>query len=148
MLGTALEKWLRHANKLKVEEHPFWVAPYLFDDMPRDLLATFREESDLVTFKGDANYRRLVLDRRMPHDTDFVHAVSHLRRCLPGNSRLPVLALRTQKAELTCGLSPAKTEAAAAKDKNWMTNGRWGLIQFSLLRGEGEGCDTSSKSEL
>lgn len=148
-LGRALEKWFRtDTTKLKVEEHPFWVAPYLFDEMPQDLFETFLDKSDLVTFKGDANYRRLVLDRKMPHNTEFASAVSHLHECVPRHSRLPILAMRTQKAELTCGLDSEKTKTAASKDKNWLTNGRWGLIQFSLLHGEGDGCKPDAKSEL
>ena len=42
-----------------------------------------------------------------------------------------ILALRTVKAELICGLAPGQALQTAAQDSDWMVNGRWGVIQFS-----------------
>lgn len=42
-----------------------------------------------------------------------------------------VLCLRTLKAELGCGMAPAKTDAAAAADDTWLVDGKWGVIQLA-----------------
>ena len=76
--------------------------------------------SALVFVKGDANYRRLLGDAQWPMETPFPDVVSYF----PTN----VCALRTLKAELGCGMAREKTDAASAKDKSWLVNGRWGVV--------------------
>ena len=43
---------------------------------------------------------------------------------------VPTLALRTLKADVVVGLSSGLAEETAAKDSDWMTSGRYGLIQL------------------
>jgi Damage-control phosphatase ARMT1-like domain len=50
--------------------------------------------SAMVFVKGDANYRRLLGDRTWPLDTPFGDVVSYFP--------VPVCALRTLKAEVSC----------------------------------------------
>lgn len=43
----------------------------------------------------------------------------------------PVCALRTLKAELGCGMDADQVERAKKLDDQWLTNGRFGVVQFS-----------------
>jgi len=89
-----------------------------------------REElgsAGLVLSKGDANYRRLTGDRRWPEDSRFSQVTSYFPA--------PLLALRVAKSEVMVGLEPGQTGRMDAREPNWRTNGRWGLIQFKAREG-------------
>jgi hypothetical protein len=106
-------------GRLVIRTHPFWTSPLPAWEMPVDLFDQI-SQADLVISKGDANYRRLLGDRHWPIDLQFASVVDYL----PG----AVLALRTLKSEIAVGIYPA---AIPTSDPDWMTNGRWGLIEFS-----------------
>ncbi len=78
--------------------------------------------SDLLIFKGDANYRRLLGDRHWPFDTPLAEILGFLPS--------PALLLRTLKSEVAAGLTPDLRKRAQQQDDRWMVNGNWGLIQF------------------
>ena len=83
-----------------------------------------KERCDLAFVKGDANYRRLLGDLEWDYATPFEDVVGAYFPC-------PVVALRTLKAELGCGMDAEQTKRAAQLDKDWMVNGRFGVVQFS-----------------
>ncbi len=115
----------RRANRLKVREDFFWTSPLPAWEMPKAL----RDElssSSLTISKGDAHYRRLLGDRDWSHVTRFADVLSYFPS--------PILALRTLKAELVCGIAPEEEKRAASKDSNWMTDGRWGSAQLANPR--------------
>jgi hypothetical protein len=89
--------------------------------MPASLTGELAQ-ADLVISKGDANYRRLLGDRHWAFTTPFTEIVSYFPA--------PLVALRTLKAELVCGLEPGQADSVAEQDPDWMVNGCWGLIQF------------------
>jgi uncharacterized protein with ATP-grasp and redox domains len=108
-------------DRLQVSDNFFWTSPLPGWETPlglRDELS----QADLVISKGDANYRRLLGDLDWPYTTPFADIVSYFPA--------PILALRTVKAELVCGLQPGQAERVAAQDPQWMLNGRWGMILF------------------
>jgi hypothetical protein len=113
---------LREMNegRLALREHWFWNGPLFFCEMPvelrRDLAA-----SDLVLIKGDANYRRLVSDRKWPHTT----RMEALTRYFPA----PLAVLRTLKSELVIDLDPGQAERLDLEDPEWRTNGRRGIVR-------------------
>jgi hypothetical protein len=76
----------------------------------------------LVISKGDAHYRRLMGDLDWPYTTPFSEIVAYFPA--------PLVALRTLKAELACGLAPGQAERIAAQDPDWLVDGRWGVVQF------------------
>ena len=49
------------------------------------------------------------------------------------NLPCPVLALRTMKSEIAVGIA---SENIPTADPTWMSNGRWGLVQFMPLQKE------------
>lgn len=104
----------------------FWTSPYEFCRM-REINPELYEElsrSDLVIFKGDLNYRKLLGDYNFPHSTPF-------RESLRGFTPTNLCTLRTVKADLISGLEEGLSEKLTAKDPRWMTTGEYGVIQFS-----------------
>lgn len=128
-MGERLQGYL-DGGRLSLHEHFFWNSPLAFWDLPRDVFELL-EEAELMVSKGDANYRRLVGDRHWPFHTPFSRVVDYLP--------VPVLALRTLKAEVVVGLSPESIHRAQGEDPEWMIDGRWGLIQFAEAFGGEKG---------
>ena len=104
---------------------PFWTSPFPFHRMRQEAAPLYRqlENADLVIVKGDLNYRKLVGDRRWPLQTPLCHAME-------GFHPAPLVALRVLKADLAAGLPRKKVRLAEQMDKDWMTAGRFAVIQF------------------
>jgi hypothetical protein len=119
-LGTRLHACLRN-RRLQLHTHPFWTSPLPMWDMPEDL-RHFLAEAALVIAKGDAHYRRALGDAHWPFTTPFADVVSYFPA--------PIVFLRTCKAEVIAGLSTAQVSDLRQRDPDWLTNGRWGVIQF------------------
>jgi hypothetical protein len=122
--GAALAHRLRDAidaGHIVLHDDPFWSSPLSYHDLPphieRDLA-----RADLLLFKGDVNYRRLLDDRHWPHTARLAVIAAHIPA--------PFVALRTLKGELIVDLAPGQAEQLAAADPTWMINGQRGLIQF------------------
>lgn len=111
-----------HDKRLMLDEHPFWTTPHEAWNMPTDL-ASRLASSRLTLSKGDANYRRLLGDRRWPYTTPFSRILSYFPS--------PIAALRTSKSEVGTGLSTQQLERLNREDPTWMTNGKWGIIQYA-----------------
>ena len=79
---------------------------------------------DLVIFKGDANYRRLLGDAHWPPTASFQEATGYFPA--------PLAALRTLKAEIIVGLKPGQTEQLGAEDAGWLITGKRGVVQARL----------------
>ena len=108
-------------SRLTLHDDWFWTSPLAGWELPEALFGTLAT-SGLLISKGDANYRRWLGDRHWP-------AVTPLADVL-GYAPAPLLLLRTCKSEVAIGLDQARLAAASARDPQWMTNGRWGLVQF------------------
>jgi Damage-control phosphatase ARMT1-like domain len=128
---AAGKKWrqLLQDGRWKCVEDNFWVQPFAMWDMTEPLRSDLVNRCDLAFVKGDANYRRLLGDRKWELTADFADVVG----CY---FPVPVCALRTLKAEIGCGMDAPQVERAAALDENWMTNGRFGVVQYG--RGAGK----------
>ena len=123
-LGRRLDRALAE-GRLRVQAHWFWNGPRHYPDLPRDLVGALAQ-ADLVLFKGDVNYRRLLSDRRWPHHADTGAIVDYLPA--------PALILRTLKSEIVTGLAPGRAAELAQRDPEWLINGRRGLIQLVAAR--------------
>ncbi len=97
-----------------------WCQPQPFWELPRNVRDELKS-SDLVVIKGDANYRRLLNDCLWPLDTPFEDVACYFPA--------PILALRTLKAELGCGI-PQDKQIMASVDADWMVTGKYGVVQF------------------
>lgn len=81
------------------------------------------KQSQLVIFKGDLNYRKLMGDINWDHSEKFEVAIRSFK---PTN----IVALRTVKCDLICGLPSGKSKELTEKDPMWMRTGEYGIIQF------------------
>ncbi|KAG7508038.1 hypothetical protein JOB18_001411 [Solea senegalensis] len=112
-------------------DHPFWTQPHEFCDMAADAsdLYTRLQGADLVLFKGDLNYRKLTGDRYWDYTVSFDTA-------LRGFGPAPLCSLRTLKANIQVGLQPGQGEKLTSQDPDWMTNGKYAVIQFHSPKSE------------
>ena len=112
-------------GRLIAQAHPFWTSPLFFSQFPADLADTLGQ-ADLIIFKGDANYRRLIEDRHWPATTPLEEITAYLPR--------PFLAMRTLKSEVIVGLAEGQAEAIARQDPHWLVNGERGVIHLCTRR--------------
>ncbi|XP_073965848.1 damage-control phosphatase ARMT1-like isoform X2 [Choristoneura fumiferana] len=103
----------------------FWTSPHCYKDMKRYDYWMYRklQFACAVLFKGDLNYRKLLGERNCS-------PVAGFEPSLQGFIPAPILALRTVKADLICGLPKGKFEAINKIDPDWMRKGDYGVIQF------------------
>lgn len=119
-LGERLAGYMTD-GRLQLRDHPFWISPLPTWQMPSDL----RQElttAQLLISKGDAHYRRLLGDSHWSFTTPFTDIVCYMPA--------PLAALRTLKSEVAAGLTPAQLDRLDRQDADWLTNGRWGVIQY------------------
>lgn len=119
-LGHRLQRHV-DAQRLWLRPDPFWTRCLGFRALPPALQEELAQ-ADLVVLKGDVNYRRLLDDRHWPHTTPLEAAAADIPR--------PFLVLRTLKGEIMVGLAPGQAEALAAKDPQWLINGKRGICQL------------------
>ncbi len=112
---------LRTDHRIVVKDHHFWNSPLPFYQMPRDLHEEI-STSDLLIFKGDANYRRIFGDRKIPPEKTSKEFADYL----PAKS----LAIRTLKSEIIVGMNMDLVNEMHARDKEWLINGKYGIIQM------------------
>lgn len=117
------ERLRRHMGngRLHLQTHPFWTSLHYLWHMPEKLRQEIAN-AHLVISKGDANYRRAVGDAHWPYSTPFAEIVSYFPA--------PILFLRTCKSNTLAGLLPNQAASVAQQDPDWLTNGKWGVIQF------------------
>ena len=108
-------------KRLTLTTDPFWVTARGFDRMPAALHDELRA-SDLVIFKGDANYRRLLDDRDWPHSTSLSKLTTYLQ--------FPFLTIRSLKSPLIVDLTDERVSHSDVAEAGWRVNGQYGIIQF------------------
>ena len=121
-LGQRLRAHL-DSGRLRLCQHPFWTSPLPLWQMPDDLYQELARPA-LVISKGDANYRRALADSHWAHTTPFAAIVAYFPA--------PVVHLRTLKSEVVAGLQIGQPEALLRRDLDWLTGGKWGVIQSAL----------------
>lgn len=103
----------------------FWTSPFPFSRMQQESPDLYwrLQGADLVLVKGDLNYRKLLADRPWPISTPFC-------RSLGGFHPAPLVALRVLKADIVSGLPHKRARYAARLDPNWMTCGKFAVVQL------------------
>ena len=134
---------LHSESQITLRSHQFWttagsywrlptLAPTLWDDL---------QNSELVIFKGDLNYRKLVGDAMWDPSTSFQEAIGPLAR-----GRAKILALRTCKADTVVGLPDGKDQELREMDddgngsreqRKWAWGGKWAVCEFCHGSGDG-----------
>ncbi|XP_076815430.1 damage-control phosphatase ARMT1-like isoform X2 [Clavelina lepadiformis] len=126
-LSTKLQERFKDGSMLLMK-NDFWTLPdpfCLMNESSSELYKYF-SSSDLVLFKGDLNYRKLVGDLDWPHDTSFKMALRHF-------SPTSLCSLRTLKADVVVGLKPGQAKLLAKECKEWMVNGQYAVIESNII---------------
>lgn len=107
----------------------FWTEPYTFNEMKKRDPSLYAKLSEaiLVIFKGDLNYRKLLGDLNWEFTTEFVQA-------LQGFTPTNIASLRTLKCDVCVGLASGQAKKVEQEDKDWLINGKYGLIESTLSR--------------
>ncbi|KAL2005218.1 hypothetical protein VTN00DRAFT_2428 [Thermoascus crustaceus] len=129
-LVTRLNRFF-DSGTITVTSHPFWTTAYSFHEMPTKAQDLFEDlqASYLVIFKGDLNYRKLTKDSLWPHTTSFREALGPL-----GESRIKILALRTNKSDTCVGVDSQHKVDELNKEApggTWVRNGKYAVVSFS-----------------
>ncbi|MBN2894241.1 MAG: DUF89 family protein [Bacteroidales bacterium] len=117
-ISEKLTSFLGKSFKIHVDD--FWTEPILFSSDDRIKNKLYR--SHLVIIMGDLNYRRLIGDRHWP----FVMDIRLLSKYFPTN----FLIIRTLKSEVLVNIPMDKIKEISQKNKNWLVDGSYGLIQL------------------
>lgn len=125
------EKWKNflQSGAWVVCSDPFWTYPHDYSLLKNEDPELYDSLScaSLIILKGDLNYRKLVGDLSWNPTTPFHHA-------LQGFHPAPLVALRTLKADVCTGLPKGLAEDMKQKETDWMTSGKYGVIQFCSKR--------------
>ncbi|EAW25578.1 damage-control phosphatase ARMT1 family protein [Aspergillus fischeri NRRL 181] len=123
---------LFQSGAITTTSDPFWTTPFSFHEMPSKAPALFKElqNSYLVIFKGDLNYRKLTRDGLWPHTTTYETALGPLGK----ESGVKSLALRTNKSDVCVGI-PAQSKVDALNEEApggaWIRNGKYAVVSFN-----------------
>jgi hypothetical protein len=118
-LGARLERAFE-AGQLRILPDFYWNGPRFLWDRPARIAAEI-DRADMVIFKGDANYRRVIGDALWAPDTALADATGYFPA--------PLLLLRTMKSDAVVGLPGGLAERLDNVDREWRINARRGLIQ-------------------
>lgn len=106
------------SGRFIVQEHFFWNLPTGFCALPPDLCRDMEYNNNILTIlKGDANYARLLDDRKWPVNMSLAGAIDqHISAIYPATTHMAshtsILALRVIKSEVVCGISDSKIDKA------------------------------------
>ena len=120
LFAQRLQNYIARGRLLCRDDY-FWTSHLVFWEMSEPLHQELAQ-SALILIKGDANYRRCLGDRNWSFTTALADIVCYFPA--------PFVALRTLKSELAAGLQLDQMEALNQEDPEWLTNGKWGVIQF------------------
>lgn len=113
---------MEETGSLELKDDPFWTSGQLYNQMPETLLEEL-SFSDLIIFKGDLNYRRLVGDNNMSYEKETASLVNYFSA--------DILISRILKSEVMVGLTSDNIPDRVETD--WMFNGKFGQIE--MVRG-------------
>lgn len=130
-LGQELESLLEQ-GRLRLAPDAWWNSSNFLYALPLRLQLQFAP-ARLAIIKGDANYRRMVLDTVWSADLPL--------RAVAGHFPCPLLALRTMKSDPVVGLAPGQAQRLDDVDADWRVNGKRAVLQgtLSLERQSGRG---------
>ncbi|PLN86969.1 DUF89-domain-containing protein [Aspergillus taichungensis] len=133
------KRWnaFQKSGQLILQENAFWTTAGSYWRLPHKAPGLFKgfQESDLVIFKGDLNYRKLTGDVQWDATTSYSKAIGPLGL----GSGVRTLALRTCKADVVVGLAENQDEQvqrehggnADPKARTWAWTGKWAVASFN-----------------
>lgn len=121
-------KNLLDSDKLQYRAEGFWTTAHSFGRMAVVEPSLWKEfsKAELIIYKGDLNYRKLVYDGCWPHTTTFGKALGPLAE-KHGGVGTRTLSLRTSKADVCVGLSPEREKSL---QPGWTRTGRYAVVSY------------------
>ncbi|KAL9595309.1 MAG: hypothetical protein Q9219_006531, partial [cf. Caloplaca sp. 3 TL-2023] len=138
-LQFLFQNWstLHQEGQLVLRPNLFWTGPGSYWRLPKTAPSLYKDlqESELVIFKGDLNYRKLTGDAMWPTTVPFSTAIGPMS----SGSGIRALALRTCKADTVVGLPDGEDERIRSMHggggdsgaRKWAWSGKWAVVQFS-----------------
>lgn len=119
-------KGLLKEGKLAIKLDKFWTLSNPFWDLAKFEVYDDLKNSKLLIFKGDLNYRKLTNDLWWDKTTPFEVAIQDLAK-----ANLPVLTLRTCKADVVVGLPEGVDEKLReTSGEFWAASGKYAVVSF------------------
>jgi predicted aconitase with swiveling domain/uncharacterized protein with ATP-grasp and redox domains len=109
------------SGQLDLRTNFYWISPLMGWEMPDEMREALGQ-ADLLISKGDANYRRWLGDRHWPPELPIDNPLAY--------RPAPLLLIRVLKAEMVVGLAAGQAQIMDQDHPGWMSNGKWGVIQF------------------
>ncbi|PTB63421.1 DUF89-domain-containing protein [Trichoderma citrinoviride] len=138
-LRSVFHDWagMHGEGQMSIRPNRYWTAAGSFWRLPHEAPELYEDlkEAELVIFKGDLNYRKLVADAWWDPTTPFQEAIGPMG----AGSGVNVLALRTCKADVVVDLPPGKDEELRALEggggdtgaRKWAWGGKWAVVSLS-----------------
>ncbi|XP_050433294.1 damage-control phosphatase ARMT1-like [Adelges cooleyi] len=125
LLGKRWESYMQ-SGLWTFESEQFWTLPFTFDQIKSldPQLYDKLSQSVLIISKGDLNYRKLVGDVFWEPTVPFSQAIGSFQP-----SKL--IALRTLKSDITCGLPEGLAERISETDPDWLKIGKYAVIHVA-----------------
>ncbi|CAH8839150.1 unnamed protein product [Trichobilharzia szidati] len=150
------EVWRKRVEErtFQFKTSSFWTMPYAYDEMQTADATLYEDLSknyDLIIFKGDLNYRKIVGDRQWKPDSpeDKVNAFGRVQIGRPSSCKCSerlanlkpgspivdcscgpmVVSLRIAKSDVAVGVNHDCLVELQNKNKDWWTVGQYGFIQ-------------------
>ena len=124
---------LLSSDKLIFHASPFWTTAHPYGRLASvdPALFTSLASADLVIYKGDLNYRKLVYDGMWHKTAPFKQALGPLakKQVVDGGKKegTRILSLRTCKADVGVGLRTGQEKGLPG---DWTRTGKYALISF------------------
>lgn len=125
-LGKKLHGMIQARQIIMAPLSHFWTGPqsyFVMIDSDAEL-HNYISKAQLVIFKGDLNYRKLLGDYIWDPTEEFI-------TCLRGFRPTNICAMRNVKCEVICGLPEGATDYLLKVDPTWMISGSYGVIQYT-----------------
>ncbi|ALC41194.1 CG11475 [Drosophila busckii] len=124
--GRKLCKFQQRRALVLCDTCRFWTSPHGFKDMGKlaPCVYVHMSMSDLIIFKGDLNYRKLLNDINWRPTDPFAN-------CLGGFLPTNICALRAIKSDIYCGMPICVVEWLTEENPEWMCKGEKAVIQLA-----------------
>jgi uncharacterized protein with ATP-grasp and redox domains len=119
-VGRQLQDALKN-RALIMRPHWYWNGPLLYPQWHEDIRRELAE-SNLILFKGDVNYRRLLDDRRWDPETPMEELTAYVPSVFG--------VLRTLKSEVLVDLARETIAKISRGDPEWSVRGHYGLARL------------------
>jgi uncharacterized protein with ATP-grasp and redox domains len=132
-LETMVKRWQQYVEngQLDIRSNDFWCTGlsywYMESEAP-ELYNEVKTNADLVIFKGDLNFRKLVFDCDWPVTTPFKTAIGSSMANFTN-----IVSLRTNKADPIVGLTEETKldiESRATREE-WRFSGKYAVVEYN-----------------